>query len=131
MAFKLSTRLVGDVTVIDLSGRLDIGQGVGTLRDTLQNALANGAKVLVNLGEVTFIDTAGLGELAAGHARAQREGTSLKLTAVPKRVDSLLQMTGLDKILDIQDSEADAIESWGGEHSSWPGEVGAIPSAAR
>jgi|SRR6185312_2195655 len=130
MAFKLSTRSIGDVTAIDLSGRVEIAQGADSLRDTLQSASANGAKVLVNLGEVSFIDTAGLGELAAGHARAQREGTSLKLVAVPNRVDTLLQMTGLNRILDIYQDEADAIQSWGGDLNSWSGAAEAVPAPA-
>ena len=112
MAFKLTTRSLGDIAVIDLSGRLDIGEGAVALRDALRNASACGAKVLVNLGDVSFIDTAGLGELAAGHARAQRAGTSLKLTAIPKRVEKLFHMTGLNRILNICGTEADALESW-------------------
>jgi anti-sigma B factor antagonist len=111
MAFRLTTRSLGDVTVIDLSGRLELGEGSVALRETLQNLSASGAKVLINLTDVSFLDTSGLGELASGHARAQHEGTDLKLSGIPKRVEKLFQMTGLDRILDIYDNEADALQS--------------------
>jgi len=117
MAFKLTTRNLGEVTVIDLSGRLELGQGSTILRETLQNISQRGAKVLINLTDVAFMDTSGLGELASGHARAQHEGTYLKLTGIPKRVQKLFQMTGLDRILDICDNETDALNSWGGSCS--------------
>jgi anti-sigma B factor antagonist len=113
MAFKLTTRNLGEVTVIDLSGRLELGQGSVALRETLQNISTRGAKVLINLTDVAFIDTSGLGELVSGHTRAQHVGTCLKLTGIPKRVEKLFQMTGLDRILEIYDNEADAIHSWG------------------
>jgi anti-sigma B factor antagonist len=104
---------LGEVTVIDLCGRLELGEGSLLLRETLQSVATGGGKVLLNLGDVTFMDTSGLGELTAGHARAQNEGMDLKLTGIPKRVEKLFQMTGLDRILDIYDNEPDAIRSWG------------------
>jgi anti-sigma B factor antagonist len=112
MAFKITTRILGEVTIIDLSGRLEIGQGSDLLRETLQNTPA-GAKVLINLTDVSFIDTSGLGELVSAHTRAQNAGTHLKLTGIPGCVEKLLQMTKLDRILDICDDEADAMQSWG------------------
>jgi anti-sigma B factor antagonist len=112
MAYKLTTHMVGEVTIIDLSGRLEIGQGSDILRETLQSNTA-GAKVLINLAEVSFIDTSGLGELVSAHTRAQNAGTHLKLTGIPGCVAKLFQMTKLDRILDIYDNEADAIQSWG------------------
>jgi anti-sigma B factor antagonist len=112
MAFKLTTRIAGEVTIIDLSGRLEIGEGSVILRETLQSISAS-ARVLINLAEVSFIDTSGLGELVSAHTRAQNAGTQLKLTGIPSRVDKLFQTTKLDRIFDIYDNEADAIESWG------------------
>jgi anti-sigma B factor antagonist len=117
MAFKLTTRILGEVTIIDLSGRLEIGEGLVILRETLQNNPAD-ARVLINLTDVSFIDTSGLGELVSAHTRAQNAGAHLKLTGVPGCVDKLFQMTKLDRILDIYDNEADAIQSWG--ESSFP-----------
>jgi anti-sigma B factor antagonist len=112
MAFKLTTRNLGDVTVVDLSGRLELGDGSISLRETLQN-LPTGTKVLINLADVSFLDTSGIGELVSGHTRAQNQGTHLKLTGIPIRVEKLFQMTKLDRILNIYDTEEDAIHSWG------------------
>ncbi len=112
MAFKLTTRSLGEVTVLDLSGRLELGEGSALLRETLQKS-ADGAKILINLADVSFIDTSGLGELVSGHTRAQNAGGDLRLTGIPKHVGKLFQMTGLDRILDIYDNDADAIQSWG------------------
>jgi anti-sigma B factor antagonist len=119
MAFKLTTRNLGEVTVIELSGRLELGDGSVVLREALQN-LAGGAKVLINLTDVSFIDTSGLGELVSGHTRAQNTGTDMKLAGIPSRVEKLFQMTKLDRILDVYDTEADAIQSWG--ESAFPPE---------
>jgi anti-sigma B factor antagonist len=110
MAFKLTTRVLGEVTIIDLSGRLDLAEGSAILRETLQNLSPPGTKVIVNLSDVSFVDTSGLGELVSAHTRAQHD---LKLTGIPKRVEKLFQMTKLDRILDIHDNEEDAIQSWG------------------
>ena len=112
MAFKLTTRILGEVTVFDLSGRLEIGEGSVMLRETLQSTSA-AAKVLINLTDVSFVDTSGLGELVSAHTRAQNAGTQLKLTGIPSRVEKLFQTTRLDRIFDVYDNEADAIESWG------------------
>jgi anti-sigma B factor antagonist len=113
MAFKLTTRTVEEVTVIDLSGRLDLAEGSAVFREALQNIPARDAKILINLTEVSFVDTSGLGELVSAHTRAQHEGACLKLTGIPRRMGNLLEMTGLHRILDIHDTEADAIQSWG------------------
>lgn len=113
MAFTLTTRAAGEVTVLDLSGRLEIGEGSAMLRESLHK-IPSGAKVVINLTDVPFIDTSGLGEFVSGHTRAQSEGTHLKLAGIPERVKKLFQMTGLDKILEIYDNEEDAIQSWGG-----------------
>jgi anti-sigma B factor antagonist len=112
MAFKLTTRILGDVTIIDLSGRLEIGEGSVILRETLQNNPAD-AKVLINLTDVSFLDTSGLGELVSAHTRAQNAGTHLKLTGIPSRVEKLFQMTKLDRILDVYNNETDALHNWG------------------
>ena len=113
MAFKLTSRLACDVTIITLSGRLELGPGPTTLRETLQDVAARGSrKILLNLSGLSFIDTSGLGALASGHARAQHEGTALKITGLSKRAEQLFQMTGLRNIFDIYDDEVEAIHSW-------------------
>ena len=68
---------------------------------------------MLNLRDVSFIDTSGLGELASAHVRSQSEGKTPGLIGIPKRVEKLLQMTGVHGILDICDDEAEAIHSWG------------------
>jgi anti-sigma B factor antagonist len=113
MAFKLTTRTLGEITVLDLSGRLEVGQGSVVLRETLQNSSLRGAKILINLANVSFIDTSGLGELVSGHTTARNEGGQLKLSGMPARVEHLFHMTGLDRIFDTYGNEADAIHSWG------------------
>jgi len=113
MAFTLTSRLSGEVTVLDLSGRLELGGGAPVLREMLQNVTAGGArKILLNLREVSFIDSSGLGEIASGHARAKSGGTALKLVGLRKRAEDLFQMTGLYRILDVYAEESDALRSW-------------------
>jgi anti-sigma B factor antagonist len=114
MALTLTTRLIGDVTVVDMAGRLTLGPGPAELRGVLQEAMAGGArKILLNLRELSFIDSAGLGELAAGHTNAKHKGSAVKIVSAPKRVQELLQMTGLSRVLDIHDDESDALRGWG------------------
>ena len=114
MALTLTSRQSGEVTVIGLSGRLDSGSGSTVLHEILHDVTAAGArKILLNLREVSFIDSSGLGELASGHARARQEGVAIKLICLPRRVMELFQMTGLHGILDIYADEPEAIDSWG------------------
>jgi anti-sigma B factor antagonist len=70
-------------------------------------------KILLNLSELSFVDSSGLGELAAGYTNAKHKGSALKIAGVPKRVQALLQMTGLSRVLDIHDEESGALRSWG------------------
>jgi anti-sigma B factor antagonist len=114
LALTLTTRLIGDVTVVDVAGRLTLGPGPAALRELLHEAASGGArKILLNLAELSFIDSSGLGELAAGHTNAKHKGGAMKITGVPGRVQELLQMTGLSRVLDIHDSESDALRGWG------------------
>jgi anti-sigma B factor antagonist len=113
MAYNLTTRQSGEVTVIQLSGCFDLGPDSTVLHDMLHDVEAGGAKkILLNLREVSFIDSSGLGELTSGHVRARHDGISLKLTCPSRRVEELFQMTGLSKVLDIYDDESDALGSW-------------------
>ena len=114
MPLTLTTRLIGDVTVIDVAGRLALGPAPVALRELLQEAMVGGArKILLNLSELSFVDSSGLGELAAGYTNAKHKGSALKIVGVPKRVQELLQMTGLSRVLDIHDEESGALRSWG------------------
>jgi anti-sigma B factor antagonist len=114
VALTLTTRLIGEVTIVDVSGRLALGPGPAALRELLQEAMAGGArKILLNLRELSFIDSSGLGELAAGYTNAKHKDSALKIAGVPKRVQELLQMTGLYRVLDIHDDESAALRGWG------------------
>ena len=87
MSAKLNTRELGDVTVVDVSGRITLGQGSGAMRDTLRElATAGKKKVLLNLTDVTYIDSSGIGELVSGFTTVANAGGTLKLLGMSKSV---------------------------------------------
>ena len=103
-----------DVVIVDLSGKLTTGLGDQILRDTIDELLAEGwKKILVNLSAVTFIDSAGVGELVAGLRTAQRLGAALKLLNTSQRVHSTLYIAKLLPIFETYTSEADALQHFG------------------
>ncbi|HZT31605.1 MAG TPA: STAS domain-containing protein [Bryobacteraceae bacterium] len=113
MSVKLSTRQVGDVTVVDVAGRITLGEGSSTLRDTLREMVAsNQKKILLNLGEVSYIDSSGIGELVSGFTTVTNQGGQLKLLNLTKRVKDLLQITKLYTVFDVHDDEAGAVRSF-------------------
>ena len=113
MSVKLSTRQVGDVTVMDASGRITLGEGASTFRDTVRDLAAAGhKKMLLNLNEVTYIDSSGIGELVSGFTTVTNHGGPLKLLGLNKRVRDLLQITKLYTVFEVFDDEAAAIRSF-------------------
>ena len=113
MSVKLTTRQVGDVTVIDANGRITLGEGASTFRDTVRDLAASGhKKMLLNLGEVSYIDSSGIGELVSGFTTAMNHGGQLKLLGLNKRVKDLLQITKLYTVFEVFDDEAAAIRSF-------------------
>ncbi len=113
MSVKLNTRQVGDVTVIDISGRITLGEGSSTLRDTLRDLTAKGnKKILLNLSDVSYIDSSGIGELVSGFTSVSNQGGTLKLLGLTKRVKDLLQITKLYTVFDVHEDEAHAIRSF-------------------
>jgi anti-sigma B factor antagonist len=113
MSIKLSSRQVGDVTVVDAAGRITLGEGSSALRDMLRDMVAKGQKkILLNLSEVSYIDSSGIGELVSGFTTVTNQGGSLKLLGLTKRVKDLLQITKLYTVFDVHDDEADAIRSF-------------------
>ena len=113
MSVKLTTRQVGDVTVIDVAGRITLGEGYSTLRDALRDLVSKGQKkVLLNLGEVSYIDSSGIGELVSGFTTVTNNGGALKLLNLNKRVKDLLQITKLYTVFDVHEDEAGAIRSF-------------------
>ncbi len=112
---KAATRTVGGVTVLDISGRITLGEGNVMLREIVRDLAEKGQKAIVlNLGEVNYIDSSGVGELVKAHTTIRNQGGHLKLANLTKRVHDLLQMTRLSSVFDIQKDEASAIASFGG-----------------
>ena len=113
MSVKLTTRQVGDVTVIDVAGRITLGEGSSVLRDALRDLVSkNQKKILLNLGEVSYIDSSGIGELVSGFTTVTNGGGALKLLNLNKRVKDLLQITKLYTVFDVHEDEASAVRSF-------------------
>jgi len=110
---RACTRQVGPITVLDVSGRITLGDGNVMLREIVRDLSEKGQKAIVlNLGEVNYIDSSGVGELVKAHTTIRNQGGQLKLANLTKRVHDLLQMTRLSAVFDIQKDEASAIESF-------------------
>ena len=113
MSVKLTTRQVGDVTVIDVAGRITLGEGSSALLEALRDLVSkNQKKILLNLGEVTYIDSSGIGELVSGFTTVTNSGGMLKLLNLNKRVKDLLQITKLYTVFDVHEDEAHAVRSF-------------------
>ena len=113
MALSIASREVNGVTVLDLSGRITLGEGSVQLRDAVRDLIGKGQKnILVNLGGVNYIDSSGLGELVTAYTSARNQDARLKLLNLTKKVHDLLQLTKLYTVFDIYDDEASAIGSF-------------------
>ena len=109
----LKERQAGDVTILDLSGEVRIGDSSVALRDTIRNLADQGKKkVLLNLGGVKYIDSSGIGELIANYTTVKRGGGQLKLLNLTDRVQNLLVITKLLTVFDAYDNEAEALKSF-------------------
>ncbi len=106
-------RHVDGVTVLDLSGRITLGEASGKLRSAVQDALGAGSKkILLNLADVNYIDSAGLGELVSAYTTVKNAGGELKLLNLTKKVQDLLVITKLLTVFDVRESEQDALKSF-------------------
>lgn len=113
MSAKLSPRQVGDVTVIDVTGRITLGEGSSNLREGIRDLVGKGnKKILLNLGEVSYIDSSGIGELVSGFTSVANQGGQLKLLKLTKRVRDLLQITKLYTVFEVYEDEATAVRSF-------------------
>jgi anti-sigma B factor antagonist len=113
MKMTASTRLVGGVTIVDLSGRIVLGEGSAGLRDLVRDLVSEGnKKILLNLSDVNYIDSSGLGELVSAFTSVRKQGGELKLLHLTKRVHELLQITKLYTVFDITDDEAASVKSF-------------------
>ena len=113
MSMKVSTRQVDGVVVMDLSGRITLGEGSVVLRDAVRELLSKGnKKILANLADVNYIDSSGIGELVSAFTTVKNQGGELKLLNLTKKVHDLLQITKLYTVFDVKDNEAAAIQSF-------------------
>lgn len=113
MSMKVTTRQVDGVTILDLSGRITLGEGSVTLRDSVRDLLSKGQKkILLNLADVNYIDSSGIGELVSAYTTVRNQGGELKLLNLTRKVHDLLQITKLYTVFDIKDDEASAIASY-------------------
>ena len=112
-SIKISTRQVDGITVLDTSGRITLGEGSVQLRDAVRDLLSKGQKhILLNLGDVNYIDSSGIGELVSAFTTTKNQGGELKLLNLTRKVHDLLQITKLYTVFDVKDDEASAIASF-------------------
>ncbi len=113
MTMKTNVRQVNGVTILDCSGRITLGEGSVILRDAVRDLLAKGnKKILLNLGDVTYIDSSGIGELVSAFTTVRNQGGELKLLNLTKKVHDLLQITKLYTVFDVKDDEAAAVKAF-------------------
>ena len=111
---QIDERKVGDVTILDLKGKMTLGDGDEMLRNKINSLIQTGAKKLVlNLGDVPYIDSAGLGEVVRTYTTISRQGGQLKLVNLTKRITDLLSITKLLTVFETFDTEAEAVQSFG------------------
>jgi anti-sigma B factor antagonist len=109
----IEERSAGDVTILDLKGKMTLGEGDEVLKDKINSMVLQGRKKLVlNLADVPYIDSAGLGEIVRTYTTVSRQGGSLKLLSLTKRITDLLSITKLLTVFETYDSEADAVRSF-------------------
>jgi anti-sigma B factor antagonist len=110
---KLGNRVVDGITIVDCSGRITLGEGSVVLRDSVKDLLGKGQKkILLNLGDVNYIDSSGIGELVSAYTTVKNQGGELKLLNLTKKVHDLLQITKLYTVFDVRDDETTAVKSF-------------------
>ena len=113
MSFKATARDIGEATVMDLSGRITLGEGSAMLREMIKELVGKGRKhIVLNLGDVTYIDSSGIGELVSGFQTVRTSGGQLKLLHLTKKVHDLLQITKLFTVFDVYSDESVALASF-------------------
>jgi len=110
----IDERNVGGVIIFDMKGKMTLGDGDELLRTKVAGAIEKGSKkIVLNLGDVPYIDSAGLGEIVRSYTTVSRQGGSLKLLNLTKRITDLLSITKLLTVFDTFESEGDAVKSFG------------------
>lgn len=113
MSAILTIRHAGDVAVVDIVGRITMVDGSGALREQMRTLMAEGhPKILVNLSGVSFMDSSGIGELVSGYVSVTNSHGRVKLAGLTRRVRDLFLVTRLYSVLDIHETEADALQAF-------------------
>lgn len=114
MALTTKVRRVGDVAIVDLHGKITLGENTGILRDELRSLLAQGNKhIVLNMANVTYVDSAGLGELVGAYTTATNQGGAVKLLNMQGKMKDLMQITKLHTIFPAFENEEAAVSSFG------------------
>lgn len=110
---KIETRKVGDVTVLDCSGKITLGEGTMAVRNSVREILKNGGmKIILNLGDVNYIDSSGIGELVSSYTTVTNGGGQLKLLNLTKKIQELLAITKLLTVFQVYNDERAAVSSF-------------------
>jgi anti-sigma B factor antagonist len=113
VSFKATARDIRGITVVDVSGRITLGEGSAMLREMVKDMTGKGQiKIVLNLGDVTYIDSSGIGELVSGFTTVKNHGGELKLLNLTKKVHDLLQITKLYTVFDVHNDETSALGSF-------------------
>jgi anti-sigma B factor antagonist len=113
MSLTASVRKAGGVTIIDLDGRLTLGDAAESLRNTVLRELESNSRLILNLAGVSYLDSAGLAEMVAAQATVARRNGTIRLLNVQQRIRDLLEMTRLNRIFECFDDESAAVRSFG------------------
>ena len=113
MSLNIDTREVAHVTILDVTGRIVLGDEIGDLRDAIHNLIADGKKkIILNLAGVEYIDSSGVGELVSSYTTVRNAGGELKLLNLTQKVQDVLYVTKLYTVFDIRDDEFTAVKSF-------------------
>ena len=116
MSLKINIRETADATILDLAGRITLGEGLGELRDSIREAISGARKhIVLNLADVTYIDSSGLGQLIGSYASVTDRGGDMKLVNLQKRVSDLMQITKLLTVFETYNTESAALASFAGK----------------
>ena len=110
---KIEMRTIGDIRILDCSGKITLGEGTMAVRNTVRDILKdNGKKIILNLADVNYIDSSGIGELVSTYTTVTNNGGQLKLLSLTKKIHELLQITKLLTVFQVFDSESAAVASF-------------------
>jgi anti-sigma B factor antagonist len=112
MQLKVTSKKVDGILVIECTGRIVFGEESTLVREVVKQAIPDNKRIVINLAEISYIDSGGLGTLVALHTTALNAGTTIKLASLTKRVGDLLQVTKLLTVFDVCSSESEAVESF-------------------